>query len=243
MPQPPADGGPRLIDAMPRPLLVLFVALGLFAVGASVWFLIKPPRTDAVAVHARRPPAEDSTLSHGVGRIYPAPTPSAIRRIEAPCPEVEQVTPLGGPSAVERVRLMLVEVCGLAKGGVGDEIAAAIEGLPRARIRSAQFDRTGVDSTVDLRQRVIYLNTKFVLAKIPIRQVVPVVLHEAYHLAHSGERITATEELAARTVELAACRELVRATDWPRWCSDANTLVSLPRARALDLLEQAGYPE
>lgn len=239
--QPKPEEAPRLRDAMPRPLLLLFVVLGVIVIGATAVALVAPGTVERQAVEARRPPPKGD-LSHDVGRIFPAPLPSVVSTIDEQCPAAAGARPIGGPSAVERGRQILRQICRLEKGGVGPEIQTAIEGIRGVRIRTADFGLTGVDSTVDLKTRTIYLNLRFVLSKVEPSAVAPVVLHEAWHLAHASEPITAAQELAARTVEVAACRELIATQEWPRWCKDALAIVNLPRAKALSLLERAGFP-
>lgn len=239
---PAADGEERrlrFVDAMPRPLLALFALVSLTALVVSVLALLRPPQAP-VAVQDRRPPPR-GTLSHDVRRVFPAPLPSQVERIEAPCPAVAGVVPQGGVAAVRRLEVALERICALTKGGVAPELGQAARGLAGATIRFADFRRTGVDSTLDYASRTIYLNVKLALSRTPVTHVAPILLHEGWHLEHGAEPVTAAQELSARRVEVAACRELIRRTDWPRWCRDAAALTDLPEARALDLLVAAGY--
>src|SRR6266700_937017 len=74
----------RFIDAMPRPLLVVFLLTGAVAIVAALVFIIHPPEFSTVPVQERRPPPQ-GTLTHDVGRIFPAPLPSAAPRVSPPC--------------------------------------------------------------------------------------------------------------------------------------------------------------
>ncbi|HVL33604.1 MAG TPA: hypothetical protein VM600_08495 [Actinomycetota bacterium] len=238
--EPRADA-PRFTESMPRPVFVLFALLAIAAVGASLAVIIQPFKRDVIAVEDRRPPSSD-THTHDVGRIFPAPVPSDQQTLPPPCEAVARTRILGYGGAVGRVTRALRDACTLDGPGVDPRIPTAISGLEGATIRFADFERTGVESTVERSTKTIWLNVKLANAKIPDVQIVPVILHEAWHLAHSA-RITASQELDARGVEAAVCAELVPIDDHRRWCKDARALVALPREDALRRLTAAGYPE
>jgi hypothetical protein len=239
-PPAPQGKGVRLIDSMPRPLLVVFAFAGIVAVVAALVVIINPPIFSTVPVEERRPPPR-GTLSHDTDRIAPVPVPSGVAIPPPPCRVFAGVRLRAGAAGVARLRAVLKDICPLASGGVPSEITAAIDGLDGATIAFAVFQRVGVESTTDFASKTIWLNAKFSRTDLPIEQVVPVVLHEAYHLANRQDPLDARQELAARRAEIAACRQLVPIDKWPRWCKDARALTDLPEARALELLVSAGY--
>jgi hypothetical protein len=179
--------------------------------------------------------------SHDVGRVIPAPIPSPPAPFRPPCASLAGVRVEAGPPGVERFTAALRRLCPLFEGGVAPELAEAVRGLDGATLRFAAFRRSGVESTADLATRRIWLNVRFARAGSPFSYIPPVLVHEAYHLAHAGREVTAAEELGARTAELAVCRELIEVDKWPRHCHDARRIVALGPARAVALLESAGY--
>jgi len=231
----------RFIDAMPRPLLVVFLVTGTVAVVAALVFIIQPPEFSTVPVQERRPPPR-GTLTHDTGRIFPAPLPSAAPAVSAPCSALSTTVLKVGVSGAVRLREVLADVCRLAHGGVARELTTAIGGLKGVTIRFAVFQRAGVESTADFATRTIWLNIKFSRSNLAVEEVAPVIVHEGYHLAYIQDAVTAAQELGARRAEVAACRELISVDQWPRWCKDARALTDLPAARAVALLVSAGYP-
>lgn len=249
MSEPPADaprtptGSKQPIDlplrrAMPLPLLVVFGLLSVTALAAGIWLLLKPNTLAQVPVEERRPaPADGAT--HAVGSIAPAPTPSTIPTVDAPCEAFTGTRLEMSGDGVLRLADALERLCRLAGGGVSEELATAIDGLGEATIRFAQFQLGGIESVSE--GSTIWLNLRFARRGTPIEELLPPLLHEGYHLGAGVTTPTASDELAARTAEHDACKQLISRDAWPRWCTDAETLVELPRAEALDRLEAAGY--
>ena len=230
----------RFIDAMPRPLLVLFLVAGVVAVVAALVFIIHPPEFSTVPVQERRPPPRGA-LTHNVGKLAPAPVPSPEATLPPACAAFSTTVLRVGPAGAVRLRQALVDLCRLSHGGVPADLTIAIKGLGTSTIRFAGFRLAGVESTADLATRTVWLNLKFSESNLPVEQVAPVLVHEGWHLAHLGDAVTAEQELGARRAEVAACRELMDVSKWPRWCNDARTLTDLPAARAIALLVSAGY--
>lgn len=248
MSEPPTDGSPepteervRLLEAMPRPILVVFVLACVAAIGISVAFIFRPPRFETVALQERRPPPR-APFAHDPVRVFPAPLPDIDIPFDPPCARVTGARPLGGVSFVRRVTESLAQICTLRGGSIPPEVARAIDGFDGATIRIAEFSRTGIESTVDFSERTIWVNLKLTRRTSPTSHLTPVLLHEAWHLANASERVTAQQELAARRAEHEACRQFIPSDDRPRWCEDARDLVSMPEADAIALLAAAGYP-
>ena len=241
-PSPKPDNSKlRFIDAMPRPLLILFAIAGVVAVVAAVVFIVHPPESATIPVQERRPPPR-GTLSHDVGRLVPGPLPSVLPSLSPVCSAFSTTVLKVGPAGAVRLRAVLGDLCHLSHGGVPADLTTAIGGLKGATIRFAAFQRAGVESTADFPTGTIWLNLKFSQSNLPIEEVAPVLVHEGWHLAHAFFSVTAEQELGARRAEVDACRELIAADKWPRWCTDARTLTDLPVARAIALLVSAGYP-
>lgn len=237
----PATRALRFRDAMPKPVLALFVLGGVVALGLAAWGLLRPP-VPPLALQDRRPPSH-GVFSHDAGRVVSAPLPRTIPSVPPPCDAVRHTRLIGGGDAIIRIGTVLQQICPLANGGVEPELARAIRGLDGASIRFGTFGRTGVESTADLSSRTIWLNIKFALRRTKPIDLAPVVLHEAWHLAEARAAITADTELGARAAEVQGCRHLIDTRQWPRWCHDANRLTALARAEAVRLLVSAGYPE
>src|SRR5579864_1957565 len=240
-PPKPDNSKLRFIDAMPRPLLIVFALAGVAAVVAALVFIIHPPESATIPVQDRRPPPH-GTLSHDVGKLVPAPLSSVIPTLPPACSAFSTTVLEVGPAGAARLRAVLSDLCRLSQGGVPAELTTAISGLKNATIRFAAFQRAGVESTVDFATRTVWLNLKFSESNLPIEQVAPVLVHEGWHLAHPRDAVTAEQELGARRAEVDTCRELIATDKWPRWCNDARTLTDLPVARAIALLVSAGYP-
>jgi hypothetical protein len=230
----------RFIDAMPRPLLVLFLLTGAVAVVAALVFIIHPPEFSTVPVQERRPPPRGA-LTHDAGRIVAAPLPSVLPSVPPACSALSTTVLKVGSAGAVRLQQVLADVCRLAHGGVAPELTTAIGGLKGATIRFGIFQRAGVESTADFATKTIWVNIKFSRSNVPVEQVAPVIVHEGWHLAHPRDTVTATQEVGARRAEVAACRELISIDSWPRWCKDARALTELPAARAIALLVSAGY--
>ncbi|HEV2685604.1 MAG TPA: hypothetical protein VGW79_03105 [Actinomycetota bacterium] len=239
-PPKPDNSKLRFIDAMPRPLLVLFGVSGLVAIVAAIVFIIHPPESATIPVQDRRPPPR-GTLTHDTGKLVPAPLPSVLPTLAPACSAFSTTTLKVGPAGALRLRAVLSDLCRLSHGGVPAELTTAIRGLKNSTIRFAAFQRAGVESTADFATGTIWLNLKFSESNIPVEQVAPVLVHEGWHLAHPKDAVTAEQELGARRAEVDACRELMSVDKWPRWCNDARTLTDLPAARAIALLVSAGY--
>ena len=238
----PSEPGqePRLIDAMPRPVLAVFLLAGVVGLVAAVVTIVRPPTFDTVPVQERRPPPA-LPLTHDPSEVFEAPRPSERPAFDAPCAAVEGARPEGGTSFVRRITDALRLVCSVAAGGPDADLTTAARALDGVRIRVAGFERTGAESTADLDARVIYVNVKFTEKARPAAELVPILLHEAWHLAHPRRPVDAEDELAARRVEVAACREFILVANWPRWCEDAQALTTIPLEDALALLVSAGY--
>ena len=233
----------RLRDAMPRPLMIAFLIVGVLAIALIVILLVKPPRPTSLSLGERRSPPV-LPYSHGVGRIQPAPVPSPEpAMIDAPCDAFRSVTIHGSVAAQQRLFAGLKPVCALTGGSISPELRDGIEGLRRATFRFAAFQRTGEEATTDLAAEMVYINVRFARVNTPTILVTPILIHEGWHLKHIHERLTAAAEFRARNAELEVCRQLIDRDKWIRNCEDAERLVSLGEKEAVRLLVAAGFPK
>lgn len=240
---PPKGSGPRLREAMPRPVLIIFVLTCVVAVVGTLVLVLNPGDREDVALYDRRPPPLiDTPFTHDVGGVEQIVPPRTQVPTDAPCVEMDGVVVIGGPAGVARIRAMLVQACRLALG-VSEATTSAVRALSGIEIRFAVFDRTGVESTADLQDNVLLLNARFASTKIELVHVVPIILHEAAHASYEGidPATGADAELNARTVEVEACQRLIPAPDWPRWCEDAREITSMSQAAALTGMQDAGF--
>ena len=231
----------RFIDSMPRPLIVIFLVFAAAGIGLVVWVFVDPPSARQVALELRRSPP-GAGYSHNAVRIRPISAPSPVPAFAFPsC--VRGVVVEGGAPAQERIDRVLKPLCDLAKkAGASATLTDTIHALGRAKIRFALFTRTGDLSTTELAERRILLAIALSRTNLPVGVIAPLLVHEAYHILDGGP-VTAAGEFQARRIEYEACRDLFPERDtWPRGCDDAQAMVRLGEARAVELLVRAGYP-
>lgn len=220
---PPPGSGPRLREAMPRPLLVVFVVLAVLVLAGTAVLILKPPGAADVAVTDRRP-SPAPPFSHDAVGVQPVVPPRVQLPFDPPCPEVAGVQVVAGTAGLARFRAMLARACTLGGAGVPDDVRDAVRALAGGvTLRFAAFTRSGAESTLDHTTNVLYLNVRYASTEISVVHVVPILLHDAAHLAFPG--FTPAGEMRARRVELATCRHLIPIDEWPRWCRDARALV------------------
>lgn len=233
----------RLRDAMPRPLSVTFLVAGALAVALITVLLVHPPRPSPLRLAERRSPPHGS-FTHDVGRIVPAPAPSPIPAgVAPPCDAFSGVRIDGGVAAQERLFAGLKPLCALTGPSIPAELRDGIDGLARVTMRFAAFQRSGEEATTDLSSATLYVNVRFARKNTPTVLVTPILVHEGWHLAHRSDAVTATGEFRARQAELDTCRQVIDRDKWIRNCSDAEEIVGLGEARAVALLESAGFPK
>lgn len=237
----PASGEapPRFLRSMPRPLMALFLGGGAAALAVVLWLVVVPPGAEEAPLGIRRPPPAGG-LSHGVGEIVLAPVPEALPSTPPACPALARVVVEGGDPAVGRIGEALEQLCTVAGPGVDPMLAEAVRALDGARIRFADFGRTGVEATVELAERRILLNVKFARTDTAPIHIAPVLAHEGWHLA-AGAAPGALAEFRARLVELEACRQLIPIRLWARGCREAEGIVGLGPEKAVMMFVEAGY--
>lgn len=243
MTQEPPGRGIKFRESMPRPLMIAFLATGVLAVGVIVWLLAVPPAPTQLDIAARRS-APSGDLSHDVVRVDPAPVPTPIPDFSAPCPEIQGVRVEGGEAAQGRIGFVLRQyLCSIVRDPTQPaEVKTAIGALREATIRFGVFTRTGEQSTADIPGRKIYLNVDLARTSVDPIVIAPLLVHEGVHISASGP--TAEQEFDARRAEVQACRVIFRNLegDVPRGCLDAEAIVALGEARAVELLVRSGFP-
>jgi len=241
MPEAATGSGIRFLDSMPRPVIVAFLAFAATGIGLVVWLFIHPPSPKQVALELRRsPPA--GTFTHNVLHAKQVSIPTPLPEYHAPdC--VAGVVIEGGTDARDRLDRVLRPLCGLFERSPAapPEVLNSIHALATAKIRFALFTRTGNLSTTDLSARRILLAIALARVNSPAGPIAPLLVHEGYHLSHGGP-VTAAQEFGARGAEYEACKLLFAHDRFPRGCDDAEAMVRLGEARAIDLLVRAGYP-
>lgn len=228
--------------AMPASLLVTFALLCLVSLSAVIVLMLKPTVLVPIPVAARRP-APASGYSHDPGLLAPAPTPSAAPVLPAPCEAFAGTKLIMSGDGVLRVREALDRLCRLTGGGVSPELATAFEGLGTASIRIAQFRASDLESTLEPETRTIWLNIRFARRGTPVAEMLPPLIHEAYHLGSGMGFPDSRSEVEARRAELSVCKQIIARNEWPRWCKEAETITSAPLDKALQELEDAGFRE
>lgn len=238
----------RFVDSMPRPLLLVFLVFAAAGIGLVVWLLTNPPAPRAVALELRRSPPT-GTFTHDVFHARLVDAPSPLPPFRPPCPAVAGLVIEGGAGAIERLGsrpdgfAAVQQLCPFARPDriVPPELQQAVRALAGARIRFALFTRTGDLSTADLSSRRILLAVALSRVNVDQRTIAPLLAHEGYHLAQ-GAPVTAAQEFRARVAELAACRFILDARDFPRGCREADAIVRLGEERAVALFARAGFP-
>lgn len=225
--------------AMPRPLLVAFGVVTLVTLILVVAVLVRPPTPDIPLAERRSPPGP--VVSHNVGPILLAPIPDQVSQTKAPCPAFRGIEIEGGPAAHARFGGVLERLCPHAADD--SEVARALRALTGARLRFAQFARTGDFSTLSISEPVrVLINIRFARRDISALYIAPLLAHEGFHLLQRATPWSAKLEFAARRVEAQACRLMIDVEAWPRGCSDAQGIVDFGEARATELLVRAGFP-
>lgn len=221
---------------LPRWFVLLLLASVPLAIGVGVWaFLAFGP--EEVAVAERRPvPAEDSALTTAVGERNVGDAEPV--EVEADCRLVEGIRAGGTALDVARIAAGINALCEVPVPAAAAERLGAF-GAAGGVVRFAQFEATGVDSTMDLSGEVpvVLVNARLAREDTDERWITPLVVHDVTYLDQPvGEAASA---LQARRVEVAVCDALFTEDRPSRACDDATALLALPDPLAA--LQDAGY--
>lgn len=239
-PQSPYEGA--RVEELEEPLLprwfvVLAVVSVPVALGVAVWaFVVFGP--DEVAVAERRPPPpESSPLTTDVGRYNVGTTPARPVPLED-CELFQGIGAAGSDADRQRIATALSALC---EAPMSTEVAERMRSLAQSQgvIRFAQFEATGVDSTLDLGATppVVLVNARFARADTEPLWIAPLVVHDVTYL--DAEPGLASSELAARRAEARTCEVVLTDVRPSRACQDAEKLLRAPDS--LQALEAAGF--
>lgn len=229
-PLPPmqSDGLPTLPTGEPviqRWFVIALLALGVLAIGVTVWGLASTEREPLSAAERRPAGGAEVTIARGAAEL--AETQEA-----EPGPDCAQAIRLiGDEGSRAAARVALVGACELiasgdhpdARQGLVDWIAAD------GTMRIATFELSGVESStrVEDGRLVMELNAKFQFEDAVA--AAPAVLHQLELIADPswpGEPVGATRELAAARSQRRACEQLTFPNEPPRGCLDVEDLLA-----------------
>lgn len=217
---------------LPRWFVLLCIALIPVAIIALVvGFVVFSP--DEIPVAARRPPPANG-LTNDVGQFVVGETEPVL--YEDACPLLQGVRIAGTPQDQQALRLGLAALCNTSLPPV---ISDRIELFANAggTVRFAQFQSTGVDSTVrgEREPHEILVNAK--LQRTDPLWIAPIVAHDAVLLGTAPA--TAAGALEARRAEDLVCDRVLSGRRESRGCEDAEALLALPDPEAA--LREAGF--
>jgi hypothetical protein len=218
------------VEELEEPLLprwFVLLALGAIpvALGVAVWAFVAFGPDDLPVAERRPPPAPTGALTTDVGQYTVGESEAVDLPLEG-CAPFQGVRAAGSEADRQRIDAALVALC---DGPVPEDVARRIRllGQRRGEIRFAQFQATGVDSTLDLGAdppRVL-LNARFAREDTDPLWIAPLVVHDTTYLeAPVG---TAASALEARTREADACERLLVDARPSRACEDAAALLAL----------------
>ena len=217
---------------LPRWFVLLCLAMVPLAVLAFVAAFVVFD-TQEIPVAERRPPPADG-LTNAVGEFaVGAGEPVAYA---GACPRLEGVQIAGTDDDQAALRLGLAGLCNIS---VDDEIEQQLRSFAEAGgvVRFAQFQSTGVDSTLqtDADPPRILINAK--LQRTDPLWIAPAIAHDTTFLR--VDPATAEGALEARRVEALVCDRLLGGRELSRGCTDATDLLGLPDPLAA--LREAGF--
>lgn len=231
-------GGAR-VEELEEPLLPRwFVLLALAAIpvalGVAVWaFVVFGPEEVPIA-ERRPPPPQVGQLTTDVGQ-YNIGTTRAEPLALADCPLFQGIQAGGSEADRGRIDLALSALC---QGRMSEAVANRMRQFAQMQgvIRFAQFQATGVDSTLDLGEDppMILLNARFAREDTEPLWVAPLVAHDVTYLDQPPG--LATSELVARQAEARACEVVLADLRPSRACEDAEALLDFidPERALLD---------
>jgi hypothetical protein len=239
-PRSPYEGA--RVEELEEPLLPRwFVLLALAAIplafGVAVWaFVVFGP--DDVPVAERRPPPDPAgQLTTDVGGYNVGGTTAEVLPLEG-CELFRGLRAAGSELDRRRIEEGLLALCAPP---IPEDVARRVRDLARAggEIRFAQFQATGVDSTLDRSTDPprLLLNARFARQDTDPRWIAPLVAHDTTYLER--EAGTAEAALEARRAEAAACEDVLGGARPSRACEDARELLGL--LDPLRALRAAGF--
>jgi hypothetical protein len=213
--------------------IVAFLVVGAVAIHGMTSFREQP-------LYERRSAPLPGEQSHRVGRVELPDAPLVDVRCGAVTGLKVQAGNVTAPLLTEALTALCNRIAGL--GTYGTELAERIAALGRAGavISFANFGRTGeLTTTLAGPPPRVLLSDAFLRGGGQYKGFLqPELAHELWHGGRTD--VTAEEELAARRVELAACKGVPSYQAF-RGCTDAQRIVAAGDAAALAGLRAAGY--
>lgn len=220
---------------LPRWFVLLAVALIPVALGVAVWaFVVFGP--DEVPFAERRPPPSPQGLTTDVGQYNVGE--SEAHRLSTTCALVEGIQGAGSDTDRQRITLAADALCDVT---LPQEVARRLIALGQAggEVRFAQFQATGIDSTLDLGVDPprLLLNARFASEGTDPLWIAPLIVHDTTYLDLDPAQARAA--LAAREAEAAVCAQLFDVSRPSRACDDAAGILDL--LDPLRALQAAGF--
>lgn len=239
-PPRPAYEGAR-VEELEEPLLPRwFVLLAVLAVpvalGVAVWaFIVFGPEEVPVA-ERRPPPSPTGQLTTDVGQFNIGESQAVL--IQTECDLVRGIRAAGSATDRERIASAASELCEIT---LPQEAARRLLdfGRQQGEVRFAQFQATGIDSTLELgegRPRLL-LNARFAREDTDPLWIAPLLVHDTTYL--ELDPVLATSALEARTLEDGVCTDLFSDARPSRACDDAAAVLDL--LDPIRALQAAGF--
>lgn len=220
---------------LPRWFVLLAVALVPVALGVVVWaFVVFGP--EEVPFAERRPPPSAQGLTTDVGQYNVGE--SQAQPLATTCTLVEGIRAAGSEADRARIALASDALCEVT---LPVEVAQRLVAFGRAQgeVRFAQFQATGIDSTMDfgVDPPRLLLNARFASNTTDPLWITPLLVHDTTYL--DLDAAEATSALAAREAEAAVCDQLFEVERPSRACDDAAGLLEL--LDPMRALQAAGF--
>ncbi len=221
---------------LPRWFVLLALAAIPVAIGVAIWaFVVFGP--EEVPVAERRPPDPQGRLTTDVGQYNIGET-AAVPLVFPECQFFRGIRAGGSDLDRSRIQTALSTLCASRPPeAVAQGIAAFA--ARRGVIRFAQFQATGVDSTLDLgaEDPLLLLNARFSREDTEPLWIAPLVAHDTTYMSEPVGQ--AESELEARTREAAVCDLVLDDTRPSRACDDAAELLGF--IDPIRALQSAGF--
>lgn len=208
---------------LPRWFVLLALAAIPVALGVAVWaFVVFGP--EDVPVAERRPPPSPEGLTTDVGGYNVGE--SQARPLASTCQLAQGIQAAGSETDRARISLAADALCDVT---LPADVARRLVAFGQAggEVRFAQFQSTGIDSTLDFSADPprLLLNARFAREDTDPLWIAPLLVHDTTYLDLDPNQ--AASALAAREAEADVCADLF-STDRPsRACEDAQALLDL----------------
>jgi hypothetical protein len=207
------------------------------AVAVAVWAFVVFGPEDVPIAERRPPPDATGQLTTDVGQ-YNVGESEAVAVPLPDCPLFQGVRAAGSEADRARIGTALSTLC---QQRLPEDVARRVQAFAsqQGEIRFAQFQATGVDSTLDLfedRPRIL-LNARFAREDTDPLWIAPLVVHDTTYLEQTPGNAEAA--LQAREYEANICAQLFTDTRPSRACEDAYELLDF--IDPIRALQDAGF--